>query len=119
MRIKHKYLRNRLFKHKCWHKAKSIVGGEFSYKTLFPYWRYGFISQPWEEQLKEHQESIRKQAMSFESGDKPWHKSPKWFRKPYNRKERRIVNNILTRMTKGDILLEIPKFVYNADWDWT
>ena len=118
MRIKNKYLRNRLFKIKSRKRAKTIAGGEFSYKSYCPYGRNGVNYYDWIEQLKAHQKSIDDHTRMLCNGKKPWYNSPKWFRKTYTRKERRKIGAVLHSILNGDLELEFPTFKQDANWDW-
>lgn len=120
MRIKNKYLRNRLAKQKAWNKAKRLLGGEFTYKAFMPYYWFGraaYLDVCL--QFERHREDITRHARILLGGGKMWFKSPKWFRKPYIRKERRKTHQVLVKMMQGDLDAEVPVFKHDADWDWT
>ena len=120
MRIENKYLRNRLVRNKFRKKAKQIVGGEFSYKSFYPYWFT--LVDPHENQLKKHQEDINEKTRAFLKGcDRGVFNAPKKYKKFIERSEKRQVKKALNKMIKNveeveDI--EIPTFKHDANWTW-
>lgn len=124
MRIKNKYLRNRLVKTLTRKRVKKFLGGEFSHKLFCPWWCFGF-EKTWtpEEQLKDHQEHIDEWwVRGILNGKRSGHyHAPKWYKIPYKRRERRLVKKVLDRMTKDVDNVDgynIPSFKQDADWDW-
>jgi hypothetical protein len=116
MRIKHKYLRNRLVKSKARNKAKRLHG-EFSLKAYMPYSIYGSWYRSYENQLKDRQEYLDDLAIINSSGGHRFH-APKHFKRPFERSQRRKVKITIHQICNGDEELEIPIFKYNADWEW-
>lgn len=121
MRIKHKYLRNRLAKIKARNRIKKFVGGEFSLKCFFPWWRIGLLFNSADEQIKDHQKWIDEYWVRYLlKGGKGAH-APKNFKKDFEHRERRAVQKQLDQMMKNIDNVEdidIPFFKHQADWDW-
>lgn len=119
MRIKHKYLRNRLVKTNTRKRVKAFVGGEFSYKAYCPSWIYSNPEKySSEAQLKDHQKYIDEWwVRGIISGGKGYH-APKWYRKVYERAERRAIKVSISKIMNGYEDIEMPYFRHEADWDW-
>lgn len=119
MRIRNKYLRNRLVKTKARQRTKKFLkDGEFSFKAYMPYmiWRnkpYGY-----DEQLKDHQEYIDEYWVRNLTDGGPGLHAPRWYRNIYQRSYRRQVKKSITKIMQGEEDIEIPTIKYNADWDW-
>jgi hypothetical protein len=125
MRIKNKYLRNRLFKNKAWNRAKNIEGGEFSRKYFTPYWFHEgeFIKiSSVEEQHQSHINWIKEWVYTFVNGGKRGTRhANKTFRKNIERCERHKVKNVISKILKDVNNVDeydIPQFKHDADWDW-
>jgi hypothetical protein len=124
MRIKHKYLRNRLYKNKARKRAFKLQGGEFSHKWSCPWWCYGISDQfSVENQIKDHRESVEKYwVRSFLNGiDRGFHHAPKYERTFRKRWEKRAVKKEIDKMMK-DIHnadeYDIPVSKKDADYHW-
>ena len=118
MRIKNKYLRNRHVYAMAWNWVRSK---EQPYKTLCPFL---FSQLDWqkdyEDQIKYHFEWIEEQAryivngshrISFDSAS-PIH------RRLINAKRKAVERNIMAKIRQGDYDLELPKFKYDAAYDY-
>lgn len=123
MRIKNKYLRNRLAKIKARKRAVKFVGGEFSYKCFFPYWFHGVKYSTCDQQIKDHSQHIDEwwvRGLLNGHGRGHWH-APKWYKKSIERRERRKVQKIIKKMMYNiedvdDVI--VPTFIHQADWGW-
>jgi hypothetical protein len=123
MRIKNKYLRNRLFKTLTRNRVKQFIGGEFSYKQHCPWWSLGlFKNYTSEEQLKDHQNHIDEWwVRGILNGKKGGYHAPKWYRSATERRQRRKVKKVIDKMTENIDNVDdyvIPNFKQDADWDW-
>lgn len=124
MRIKNKYLRNRLVKTLTRNRVKKFIGGEFSIKCLCPWWRFGFFRDyDAEQELKNHQEHIDKWwVRGILSGKKSGHfHAPKSYKFKSERKHRRAVKKVIDKMIQDVDNVDgytIPNFKQDADWDW-
>jgi hypothetical protein len=95
--------------------------GEFSKKFWHPYRWNMLMDDPAEVQLKDHQRFIDEYWTRYlVNGGKGLHHSPE-FRRNIEHKNRRIVKkqlyNMLQNVEQVDDI-EIPKFKYDADYDW-
>ena len=118
MRIKNKYLRNRLVKIKARNRAKKFVGGEFSLKCSCYWWYYGLRCGSPEEEIKDHQKWIDDFWVRYLiNGGKGVH-GPKEYRQLIERCKRHSVKQVINEMTK-DIEnvddMNIPHFIEKVD----
>jgi hypothetical protein len=117
MKIKHKYLRNRLFKIKSRNRAKHIVGGEFTFKTYFPFFYGKYTNNSPEEQLKRHQEYIDWWAYIFVNGITPSSiHAPSDSRRGASRKTRAAYHRCLKKINDGYTDVEFPQFRHDIDY---
>ncbi len=124
MRIKNRYLRNRLVKTLTRNRVIKFVGGEFSHKLCCPFWGFGFVKR-WdpEEQLKEHQKHIDEWwVRGILNGKRSGHyHAPKWYKNQIEKRERRQVKKVIDKMIQDIDNVDsytIPNFKQDADWDW-
>ena len=110
MRIKHKYIRNRLAKIKARNRVKKFVGGEFSIKCYCPYWYKGLQYSSFEQQIIDHNKFIDEYwVRNLVSGGKRQH-APKWLRNNTEHCERRTIKQAITKILKSVENVEIPTF---------
>lgn len=122
MRIKNKYIRNRIFRAKHW---KKIRNRNHPYETFCPYRIDRASCHYWEgqydteDQVKRHFEWIAIQSRGVESGHHYglFH-APKHFRKTLWKQRKAQEKVLLARIRQGNYDAEIPNFKKDADWLW-
>ena len=100
MRIKNKYLRNRLVKFKARNRAKKFVGGEFSIKCSCPWWYYGLRCGSPEEEIADQQKWIDDFWVRYLINGGKGANGPKEHRQIIERGQRHMVKQVLHEMTK-------------------
>jgi hypothetical protein len=115
MRIKNKYIRNRIFRAKHWKRIRST---EHPYRTYDPYNIYSISYTSYEEQIKRHFEDITLQARAIENGRHSGHHATSLFRRNLNREYKAKEKTVLSRIRKGDYDVEFHKFKKDAEWLW-
>lgn len=124
MRIKNKYLRNRLVKTLTRNRVKKFIGGEFSRKYCCPWWSLGlFKGWDLEQQIEYHQKHIDEWWVRgiLNGQDSGHYHAPKWYKKIIERRQRRKVKKVIDKMTENVDNVDsydIPSFKQDADWDW-
>lgn len=118
MRIKNKYLRNRLFKQKAWNRAKKILEGEFSIKIgcISPYEsKMGYTVEYFK---KCHRDYIKELSMVFENGCHTGVRhAPKYYKKLLRKKIKAKQKQILIKLLNDEDVSFDP-IKRDADWDW-
>jgi hypothetical protein len=114
MRIKNKYIRNRVFRSKHWNCIRSK---SHPYETFMPSYFNSKIHYTFEEQVKSNFEWIIQQSRALENGGHSgmFH-STSSFRRIINRERKAKERNVMARLRRGDYDVEFPKFKRDADW---
>lgn len=122
MRIKNKYIRNRLSRVKHW---KSVRNRNHPFVTLCPYRIDVAPSAYWvrnwdtEEQIKSHFEWIDEQARAIESGHhRSFFHAPKHYRQRLWKLRKAQEKVVMAKIRQGDYDAEMPTFKQDADWLW-
>jgi hypothetical protein len=113
MKIKHKYLRNRVFRSKHWNRVRSK---ENPYRTFYPYF-YGRMVSSYEKQVESHFNEIKEEARAIENGCHPGrYSSTSSFRRFLNKERKAIERQAMSKIRKGDYDIPFPVFKKDADW---
>jgi hypothetical protein len=114
MRIKNKYLRNRIFRSKNFNRIRRK---EHPYCCSVPWSIDGKIYYPIEEQIEYHFKWINQQARAFENGchSGVFHATSS-YRRIHNQSFKAKEQSALAKINRGNYDIEFPIFKKNADW---
>lgn len=115
MKIKNKYIRNRIYKTKHFKRMRSIKN---PYRTRMPMIIYGSVERTYNEQVESNLQEIQEDARGLENGCKSgrYHASSE-FKKMLNQQLKARERAALQKLKNGDDEdVVFPIFKKNADW---
>jgi hypothetical protein len=115
MRIKNKYLRNRIIHNKFWNRIRQR---HQPYKTIMPWFWDGSERYNADEQIKNHFDNIKREVRGLENGHN-WvffKNASSGYRRMINKERKAQERHALAKIRNGNYDIEFPRFRKDAAW---